>query len=552
MIAFAWLGATVALFAYPLTRRWVEGATDWYVLGGIVPWSDAREYYSDALRILDGHRMSTTFPGRPLYAGALASLLTIVGLNLRAALAAQTAVVAASCFVFAWQVHRTHGPVAGGSVLFLLAVYASSYTGATMTETLGLSLGALGWGLLWWGARRPMAPAPVLGTFLVALALNARAGAFLVLPALIVWGVRRAGAMQFGAWAAAAVLAAFAVNALLYRAIGPAGVVPFANFGFVLYGVVTGGDWTTIYSEHPELRTLAAGEAGQRALSLALGIARERPDVIVRGALRAWSHFLLPRSHDSLFTFPVATALLQAFTVAGVASCLPLWSRGPRLAVGGLLLWSMVGVAASVPFAPPGDAGGMRAYAATLPITAAVASVGASWVVRTLRRRLPTQAESDASGVPRSIWFATLLGGALVAATVVLPVRGNWYQARPVTAAHAICPEGQRLLSVRLTEGSFFKLLADGAARNGVVGVRVTEFRRGLHPNWRGVYPAESVMLSSLSAGTIIVATTDVVTGESLLLVGSDVLRSSRTVTTLCAEKVPGLASWESPAYRVS
>ena len=63
--------------------------------------------------------------------------------------------------------------------------------GSLLSENLGLALGAAALALLWDGVQSGRRWLLALGLFTLALALNARAGAFFALPALVIWLVWR-------------------------------------------------------------------------------------------------------------------------------------------------------------------------------------------------------------------------------------------------------------------------------------------------------------------------------------------------------------------------
>src|SRR5262245_17675194 len=76
-----WLGQVLslslilALFALPLARLWSTGDSATFLLGGLLPWSDANNYYWSARNLLDGNRMPAWDALRPLFPGLLSVLL---------------------------------------------------------------------------------------------------------------------------------------------------------------------------------------------------------------------------------------------------------------------------------------------------------------------------------------------------------------------------------------------------------------------------------------------------------------------------------------------
>src|SRR5258708_28535574 len=175
-------------FALSLGGLWETGQSQSTVLNGIVPLFDASRYYSDALRLIAGQDLSSFSARRPLFAGLFAVLLTISGRNLMVALAILAATTAAACYLAAREIQRTHGAEAAVLVLTILYLFYRYNNGLVMSEGLGLSLGVLGFALIWRGASELQQRLVWFGLFVSTLALNARAGAFFVLPFVLVWG----------------------------------------------------------------------------------------------------------------------------------------------------------------------------------------------------------------------------------------------------------------------------------------------------------------------------------------------------------------------------
>jgi len=128
----------------------------------------------------------------------------------------------------------------------ILFLFYRRFIGTTLTENLGLSLGAVGLAVLWRGSRERQHARVLIGIFLLSLALNARAGAFFVLPLLVLWGMwlfrgRSRLSLRFLVEGIGVVLLAFAINLLLLKVLAPEGSTAFSNFSYTFYGLVVGG-----------------------------------------------------------------------------------------------------------------------------------------------------------------------------------------------------------------------------------------------------------------------------------------------------------------------
>ncbi len=181
------LSLTLILFALPLSAMWNSGFSDGSIIGGLLPLNDPNAYSWEAGRLLEGENFTAWGSRRPLFTGMLASLLGLTQQNLQVTLAILVAITAISCFLLAREIQHQHGIAAGILVLTILFLFYRNYIGKLLTENLGLALGAVGFALLWRGAGQKQIDNCLLGILLLTLALNARAGAFFILPAIILW-----------------------------------------------------------------------------------------------------------------------------------------------------------------------------------------------------------------------------------------------------------------------------------------------------------------------------------------------------------------------------
>ncbi len=70
------------LFVIPVIGLWASGQSEQYLIGGIIPFSDARFYYMDSRRLLEGSLFVTGASRRPFFAAFLSSLQWLTGQNL--------------------------------------------------------------------------------------------------------------------------------------------------------------------------------------------------------------------------------------------------------------------------------------------------------------------------------------------------------------------------------------------------------------------------------------------------------------------------------------
>lgn len=504
--AFAICFSLVALlFACPLSALWSSGLSFGTVVGGLLPWDDANEYYHGALRLLTGEKLSFFASIRPLYTGTLATVLKLTGTNLQAALALFTLFNAFSCFLLAREIRRTHGALGAMIVTMIIFLFSIRYNGRAMTENLGLAMGNLGLALLWSSADKRQARMALVGILVMTIGLIARAGAFFVLPALAIWGSRqfwRSSSAQvsftFLAGSIALIGLGFALNGLVLHVVGSPQHMAFSSFGYNLYGVVVGGKgWLQIRTDHPEVYQLPEPARSQRAYELAFEEAIAHPETVVLGIVRTYHDYINP-FHRGAFGFIGGGEQFTALFGPSWIALLTLWIRSALTlfsvwaiiicvvqrdtAVYSLVVVAFVGILLSVPGVPPIDTG-MRSYATTIPITAVLAMIG---IIHSMRRvpiiakmailhtdRQPHDTEDTSS------WLIVVSGVSLlliVFGPLVIKATAPDYHQSAIT-----CPPDHLAVSVSPHLGTFITLVDDTERdTTRVPYVRLRDFRNGM------------------------------------------------------------------------
>jgi hypothetical protein len=503
------LGMTVALFLLPLLALWSTGYTNPLVIGGLLPWSDANGYYWDANRLLEGTSFSYFSSRRPMFAGLLATTLGLTQRNLQVTLIVIALIVGIACFLAAREVAASHGAAAGVALVVVLFLFSREYAGEAMTESLGISLGAIAFALLWRGVRQQHVTIIWLGIFFLGLALNARAGALLVLPALVLWGAWyfRGGApvsIRFFAGGTVAILLAFLLNLSLLRLVGAPDGVAFANYSQVLYGLVSGGKgWTQALVDHPELADLGEPQFSQEIYRVAVEAFRANPSGLLVGSLRAWGDFFDPRAWG-VFSFVYVWLLspealntrIVLYALSGVGVLVLLIRR--RDQTHSMMLAAVLGVLASVPLVPPVDSDQMRTYAATVPIVGAMAALGLHGVLSKMRAS-PLAVTSESSRFPGVV---VVFGVGLAVLCLLGPIVTRAVS-RPTGAGQFVCQPGEESLQVRITPGSSFQLVSDASLPQSFLPrIRVSDFKKQLtQGSVLALYPELFDELETVSPG---------------------------------------------------
>ncbi len=294
------LATALIALGLALAGLWAGGRGGENVVFGIWQASDASNYEAGALNLLWHGQLDSWNTRRPLMAVSLTTIFALSGASLMVAQMAFIALAAMASFIAARAVWRTHGLGAAILVLGTLVVFQSLHIGSFLSEMLGLPLGCLAFALLWTGLHEGRRWPIAAGLALLSLGLNARAGAFFVLPVLVVWLAWRerphgARAVTTSAgWSVAAVAAGFVPARILTALYGAPEGVAFGNLAPTLYGLAVGGKgWLQVYADHPAIRSLP-GEAAQFAeiYRLALAAFLAEPWRLPLGLLRAYNDYI--------------------------------------------------------------------------------------------------------------------------------------------------------------------------------------------------------------------------------------------------------------------
>ena len=531
---------TLLLFGLPLSGLWRSGASEPFIIGGLLPFSDAASYYSDALRVVEGYRFSAFSARRPLFPALLTLLLAVTGENLVISIAILGAIIAAACYLAAREVQRSLGNLPAAVFLFALFLFYRRIAGTTMTENLGLPLGVAAFTVLWSAARKKQLWQTAVGLLILTLALNARAGTFFVLPALIIWsGFAFRGRRRFSLAAVglntAAVAFGFLLNMLVFKMVADPGGMVFSNFSYTLYGVVAGGKgWMQILIDHPELAQLDDVARSAQTYALIFDTWKAHPFNIVIGALKNWYDYLLPGGSGAFGFVRGSEAqnwinyairlLLSLFAVLGFAQT---W-RKRREEPNAMMVWAAAGIFLSVPFVPPTDANQMRVYAATVTFLIAFSVIGVKGVTDLFLKRKPVVESIEKSdGKP-----AMIFGLTLAAATIcgVLLVKGF---AKPEELPLAECPQGQTQFLTKFTPGTVVGVgEAGGGLSNDQLKVPLTSF---VEIN-EGYAEMHAALIQAVGQGAVLARPLDLLSMQyPLLVVNEETTGDLQDMVALCA-----------------
>ncbi|HSR20256.1 MAG TPA: hypothetical protein VLL49_05015 [Anaerolineales bacterium] len=455
----AGLGLTMLLFAFTISFQSTSGYTDTGMIGGLVPYKDAKNYYHGALQILNGLplRFGIQAVRRPLFPGLLAALLSLSDGNLRLALALLAQVGGVSLYVAARAFGKSFGPLPAGLFTALLYFYIQPKIGYSVSELPGFMLGCWAFCILWAAAVRRTWLGLMLGLATLMVAVSIRAGAFLIFPALAVWmgWILRRGR----GFSVRTAVAASGLTALLYLLVNQGFsrlldidlTNQWGSFAYAVYGQVQGG--TGWHSAIDDLQTTE----GSVVLAAALQDFLANPLLLAVATVKSYGDFFLP---GNFMIFPFGSVhepgwllwpLWAATVTLLVLGLVGLW-RNRQLAHASMIGACFVGTLLSIPLLPPVDSGA-RFHASTIPflfaIPAAALAGSKAW-----ERSNPNQSPSAPDDGSLAMASATMvLIFTLIVPIIVYKSGAVQKPERPVCAAEL------RPFGIQTSPGSYVDLV---------------------------------------------------------------------------------------------
>jgi hypothetical protein len=539
------LTLTLVIFTLPLLRLWASAESNYNLVLGLLPWSDASGYYSDATRLLQGDLFKDFSGHRPLFASFLAVLLKISNGNIQVSILVLTIIIALSVFLLAREIRDSFGPLAGAGIILLLQMYYRPYTGTLLTEQLGMPLGLIALSNLLYATRHKNKWCFSGGLFILTFALYARAGAFFVLPAILIAGIfifkedDRFSA-KVGSLFIVTLLAAWGANVVLVRMIAAPDTMSLGNFSYTIYGQAVGGKgWTQVFIDHPEIGLMDDTERSQTAYRLALDEILKDPSKLATGFFNAWKDFFVP-SMFACFGFVqpgdkysglIIQIILTVFLIVGAVLCF----KRRQCDVYLLLLAITCGIFLSIPFIPPSESASMRVYAATISIPSLLAWIGISAVLPTTINfhQLSTDKHPQQilalSALGFGLVFLSTGGALIVKAMSQAPLRET-----------VVCPAGLIPIQLELSHGAYVQIVTNESGLHTLVPtISAKDFRKSLR-EFPGVYHNLSdTFIQTITPPVLLTYTRNMLTNEFVWLITPPELANSIGKTLhACGETV--------------
>jgi hypothetical protein len=532
--SIAFYALSLVLFGIILSLKWQFAITQSGILGGLLPDSDARGYYFDALRLWQGETFSTLSTNRPLSTAFIAVLFWVTDGNLQITLVLLTFLLATTCWIMACEIAKTHGAVPALAALAIMLLFSIKFVGTVFTENMGLAMAALGIALLWNAGEQKSLYGLFTGTLLLTLALFARAGAMFVLPAIMVWGILISVRNHTHRWQVPvsiglALVVGYVLNVTLIRSIGSPEGGAFSNFPLTLYGQVVGGQgWQQFLRDYPELahQDLFNQEFANTVYALTWKSFLVNPGGIVYGAVKSWLDLFslgsigqfsfVPGNHWLIGLF---RAMLTVLWMLGLLVCFRKRQEARSL----LLLFGMIGIFLSVPFIPPIDADRVRVYAATIPITAVLVAMGVHMAILAMNRFrwLAHQPLTPDPQHRKDLPYLASAGIVLILFVSVGPIMLKIAANEPSYTESACHPDAQQA-TIRVSAGAILHI-TDERQTTRVPTVQINDFRAGLE----GKFYSQSFFdaIEELEPETILLRTIDIDNASGWLFMADANLR---------------------------
>jgi hypothetical protein len=370
---------------------WGSGKSISLAVVGAYQVSDAMAYWTCANAMLDmgnfGNTTSFTSEWcqrRAIYPNMLSGLAWMAQRNVHTTLLLQAVIVCLGIFILM----RRSTPYIGaigmvlGTTLLLRYATADLFV-LTMTENAGLIFGCLGLALLLKSTENRSLAWVVAGVAMFSIALNARAGAFFVLPFLVLWSgiVAYSLKRKVHIWlfaTAIATIAGFALQALLVISEGGNPSSSHGNFSYVMYGLSSGGmGWQQVLIDHPELSgtdTLMS----KAIYALAWENIKLHPELLMQGLTKNLALF----TSTGTYGFEKLGAWAGLVKLCWWLAWFPLLTNVRKPAYL-LIVLASLGIITSTPFLL-GD-GGSRIFAATVAVDVVQISLGLHWIISSLK-----------------------------------------------------------------------------------------------------------------------------------------------------------------------
>lgn len=234
-----------------------NGQSYYSAFQGVFPWSDANGYFDGPKNFVRTGNLDIWNSRRPFTSLYYSSLNLISFNNFYIALIIRNilfSLALSSCLIL---IYKKFGFLTLSLTSFLMFVYSAIFIPTTLSEIPGLTLGCLSFSICWYSIEKRNSALFLFGLFLYCLALNARSGAFFILPLLLIYYVfyfskdkSKIKMILLALLGITTILSSFLMSLILVKYYGDQSAkgIMQGNFSPTLYGLVSGGKgWNYAY-----------------------------------------------------------------------------------------------------------------------------------------------------------------------------------------------------------------------------------------------------------------------------------------------------------------
>lgn len=355
---------------------WINSHWGYSKIGGVLPWSDARNYFEGAYLLANAEQLDAFNSRRPINAALFSLRLFLTNGNFYHSMLFQGILFSLSIFFFLKELSRHvyfPGLLIAGVIILQ---YAKPYLDLTLSETLGLTLSFAGTTALLNFIRSANTSAFFLSVVLISLAMSARSGPYFILLALVLYSPMLQ-AKSLGKRVGSLVITLFCsligtFNSMFLNALYGQGNSQNGNFSFTLYGIAKGGlGWLAYQADFSNQVFTSEAALSRAVLHEAFLSIITNPLLFLRGLWVGLESYLDSGFYG--FSPGLPNFIFFGLFVLGFVS---ISKRDSNTALRSISFLWLTGLLLSIPFIF--QDGGYRVTATALPFLAVLPAVGIS------------------------------------------------------------------------------------------------------------------------------------------------------------------------------
>ena len=387
---------TIAVLIYVNTLEifWHDPRKSYFLIGGLVPSSDADSWLTGGWRLLLSSTLAPFDERRPINAALHALRLFLTG-DLQLSILLTTLIAGAASVFAAVSIRESLGWVAATVFFFVSLTMIEEYLPLTMTETHGYIFGSLAIGLLWRTVVDRSLLTFAFGLALLSISLNARSGPFIILPTVLLWGVLNLTYRDKRSYlvflvGSLGIAIGFLVSKLFVILWGASEHIQQANFALTFYGMVVGGKgWEQALFDHPDI--IGPGFGGNQETQIAIELYRIALREFVNNPMAFISYYLNQLTYFVHLFMKYDLGLSRLTTFIAAIWVLFRW----REPLPQLCILMFIGILLSAPFLM--EDAGVRPFAPVFPVLATIPALVSGLITKSISFIFQTETENIVS-----------------------------------------------------------------------------------------------------------------------------------------------------------